>query len=119
MKEKEIKIYPEMVRKIAEQKPQYREALELLFPQIFDGQKLEWKIGSIIKRQPNPNNYYALFKWNGEVRLLNVTYNTFWNPQRNLKVHELMDPLKETLTNDEFRKLTGIREISQFRIIKP
>lgn len=97
--------------------PESRAVLESLFPSAFDT-KPYCKLGVVLKRDGHPNNLYALFKWNGEVRFLNITGNRMWKQDRNLVVNKLYDETGETITLGEFRALTGLKDETQFTIIE-
>lgn len=99
--------------------PKLYDSLASLFPEVFEDERTFCKIGSILKREKHPNNVYALFKWNGEVRLLNITQNTFWKTKgdRALKVNKLKDFNQEVITYLEFKRLIGTQSISDFRVI--
>lgn len=83
---------------------------------VLDEEKAVCRIGSVFTRPAYPHNFYALFKWNGEVRFLNVTRNRMWSPKRNLRVSQLQDPMGETLTTKEFQRITGL-DMSYFTLI--
>lgn len=105
-----VEIDPERVRDIAsEADPQVRKVPEGMFPQIFEDARPLLRIGCLFTRQRYPDCMYALFKWNGEVRVLNVTYNQMW--KSSLKVSELtLD--ENQLTVGEFKRLMGLNDIS-------
>lgn len=93
-------------------------AMEVLhsMSSTIDEEKSVCRIGSVFTRPAYPHNFYALFKWNGEVRFLNVTRNRMWSPKRNLRVSQLQDPMGETLTAKEFQRITGL-DMSYFTLI--
>lgn len=75
------------------------------------------KIGSLFKRAEYPNNIYALFKHNGKVMILNITGNAIWDSSRSLDVCKLKDSFGEYLTINEFKKIAGKKDISNFKFI--
>jgi len=75
------------------------------------------KVGSLFKRAEYPNNIYALFKHNGKVMILNVTGNAIWDSSRSLDVCKLKDSFGEYLTINEFKKIAGKKDISNFKFI--
>lgn len=110
----ELKVDKDRVIQAASECPESRATLEALFPEAFEEQKVFGKIGVVLKRDKYPNQTYALIKWNGEVRLLNITSNFFWK-EAIMKVSQLKDPNRETITVGEFLRLVGGRE--DFKII--
>lgn len=111
---KELKVEKDRVIQAASECPESRATLEALFPEAFEEQKVFGKIGAVMKRDKYPNQTYALIKWNGEVRLLNITSNFFWKDAI-MKVSQLSDPNRETITVGEFLRLNGGRD--DFKII--
>ena len=112
--EQELKVNKCRVIQAANECPESRATLETLFPEAFKEQKVFSRIGVILKRDSYPNQTYALIKWNGEVRLLNIISNFFWTDAV-MKVSQLKDTSKETITVEEFLKLVGGRD--DFRVI--
>lgn len=104
-----VEIDPERVRDIADNAdPQVRQVLEGMFPQIFEDARPLLRIGCMFTRRKYMDCLYALFKWNGEVRVLNVTYNQMW--KSSLKVSDLtLD--ENQLTVGEFKRLMGLNDI--------
>lgn len=110
----ELKVDKHRVIQAAIECPESKTTLETLFPEVFEEQKVFSKIGVVLKRDKYPNQTYALIKWNGEVRLLNITCNFFWKGAI-IKVSQLKDINRETITVGEFLRLVGERE--DFKII--
>lgn len=90
-----------------------------LFAEVFEDVEVFCRIGSVFKRRMYPENLYAVFKWNGEVRILNITGNKMWDSKKNLKVSELRDANQETLTVTEFKALSGMSNLGGFYFIEP
>lgn len=111
---KEVKTYAENILKAAKGYPEAASVLRTLFPEAFEDETVFCRIGQILKRDNYPNNFYALFKWNGEVRLLNVSCNKFWNQDRNLTVSQLRN--EDSITVGEFKKLIGDQSMN-FKIV--
>ena len=109
---KTVKISKENILKAAKENSCAEKVLKDLFPKVFEEDKPFCKIGSIFERTLYPGNIFTIFKWNGQVRILNITYNRMWN--LNLSVSELKDPDGKTLTITEFKKLVGFTNISDF-----
>lgn len=107
-----VKISKKNILKAAKENPHAEKVLKDLFPKVFEEDKPFCKIGSIFERTLYPGNIFTIFKWNGQVRILNITYNHMWN--LNLNVSELKDPDGKTLTVSEFKKLVGSTNISDF-----
>ena len=104
----------ERVRKVIDENPgKVSEILLELFPEEKDEEKVFCRIGSLFTITNNPKNIYALFKWNGEVRILNVTGNYIWK-HTSMKVSELRDPRGETMTMGEFKRLVHPTKIDIF-----
>lgn len=118
MKEVNLSISKENVLKAAKENPCSRNTLECLFPEAFEDNTKYCRIGIVFKRITYPNNFYSIFKWNGEVRILNITHNTFWDSSRNLKVRSLKDPNGEYLTVSEFKKLSGKDNLKEYIILE-
>lgn len=112
---KELRITEKKVIETIENHPETKAVFESLFPEIFENKKVFCKIGSILKRDGYPFQTYALFKYNGEVRLLNVTGNYFWK-NASIKVGYLTDPEGNTITVGEFLKLTDGK--GSFKVIE-
>ena len=112
-----LEINPERIKKAAMENPCAKAVLESLFPEVFEEGKPFCKIGCIFKRTEYPDNIYSVFKWNGEVRILNITHNAFWDQTRNLKVSQLNDPEGQTMTKSEFKKLSGKDTVECFTFI--
>lgn len=115
-----LNVTKERVIKAAEENPQAESTLRSLFPEAFEDNRQYCRIGVIMSRKNHPGNVYALFKWNGEIRFLNVSNNKFWDTSdsnRNIKVSQLHDFKGETLTYSEFKKLIGANNINDFTII--
>lgn len=115
---KKLETTKEAVLKAAQEHPCSSEILKTLFPEAFEDNSIFCNIGSIFKRSNYPGNMYALFKWNGEVRFMNITHNKFWDDSRNLKTSGLKDYEAKTITVSEFKKLIGAQDVSQFEIVK-
>ena len=77
-----------------------------LFAEVFEDEEVFCKIGTV-------------FKWNGEVRILNITENKMWDSKKNLKVSQLRDPNQETLTVTEFKALSGKTNLGGFYFVEP
>lgn len=110
----ELKVDKHRVIQASIECPESKATLEALFPEVFEEQKIFSKIGVVLKRDKYPNQTYALIKCNGEVRLLNITCNFFWKDAI-MKVSQLKDINRETITVGEFLRLVGGRE--DFKII--
>lgn len=110
----ELTVTKERVLEVAKKNPYAVKVLKGLFPEAFEDEKIYCRIGSIFIRKEYPDNVYAVFKWNGEVRVLNVTKNIMWDSKRNLRVETLSDPEGKTLTVSEFRRLVGQYNLSEF-----
>lgn len=93
-----------------------KSTLVTLFPEVFEDELPFIKIGTVLTKK-NLNNHYAVFKWNGEIRFLNITNNQFWNSDRNLKVSELKDREGIRLTRGEFKSLIGAAKVEDFKIV--
>lgn len=110
MESKMVSVDLERVRKVIDKNPgKVSEILLELFPE----EKVFCRIGSLFTITNNPKNIYALFKWNGEVRILNVTGNYIWK-HTSMKVSELRDPRGETMTMGEFKRLVHPTKIDIF-----
>lgn len=108
-----VKISKKNILKATKENPCAEKVLKDLFPKVFEEEDKPFcKIGSIFERTLYPGNIFTIFKWNGQVRILNITYNHMWN--LNLNVSELKDPNGKTLTISEFKKLVGSTNISDF-----
>lgn len=109
-----LTVTKERVLEVAKENPCAAKVLEGLFPEAFEDNRVFCTIGSLFKRKSNPNSVYAIFKWNGEVRILNVTSNYMWKNLR-MSVSSLKDAKGDTLTVSEFKKLTGgMDDLSDF-----
>lgn len=104
-----LEISIEKVKLAAEKDPCAKKVLEILFPEVFEEDNIFCKIGIIFYRREYPKNVYTVFKWNGEVRILNITHNTMWDTKRNIKISTLKNP--DILTIAEFKKLSGLDNI--------
>lgn len=114
MESKMVSVDLERVRKVIDENPgKVSEILLELFPEEKDEEKVFCRIGSLFTITNNPKNIYALFKWNGEVRILNVTGNYIWK-HTSMKVSELRDPRGETMTMGEFKRLVHPTKIDIF-----
>lgn len=110
-----LTISKEKILHYAKEEPLSKKPLKDLFPEAFaEEERVFCTIGSVFKRATYPHNDYAVFKWNGEVRVLNITHNAFWKKGRNIRVGGLKDPDGKTLTVEEFRKLAGREDLSDF-----
>lgn len=109
-----LEVTKEKVLKAAEENPYALRTLKSMFPEAFEDDTVFCKVGSIFRRAEYPENDYVVFKWNGEVRILNVTQNSMWGSERNLKVSSLKDPEGKTLTVSEFKRLSGKNDLSRF-----
>lgn len=111
----ELKITEERILYTVKKHPEIKTIIEELFPSVFEKQKVFCKIGTVLKRDKYPDSLYALFKWNGEVRLLNITANAMW--KNTIKVGELTDSENySTITFGEFMKITN--GVNDFKIVK-
>lgn len=114
MESKMVGVDLERVRKVIDKNPgKVSEILLELFPEVKEEEKVFCRIGSLFTITNNPKNIYALFKWNGEVRILNVTRNSMWK-RTSMKVSMLRDPRGETMTIGEFRRLVRLTKIDIF-----
>jgi uncharacterized pyridoxamine 5'-phosphate oxidase family protein len=114
MEGKMVSVDLERVRKVIDENPgKVSEILLKLFPEVKDEEKVFCRIGSLFTITNNPKNIYALFKWNGEVRILNVTGNYMWK-RTSMKVSMLQDPHGETMTVGEFKRLVHLTKIDIF-----
>ena len=104
----------ERILAVAEKHIAAKEILKELFPETFEDDTIFCKIGSLFTRKNYPNNIYTVFKWNGEVRILNITNNSMWKSDHNIKVQSLKDKLGDVLTISEFKKLVGKSDLSDF-----
>lgn len=93
--------------------PSAKGVLEELFPDAFSENKVYCKLGTIFLRE-GYDNLYALIKWNGEVRFLNITNNQFWSAEKNIKVGSLLDATRATITVGEFKRLTEGENFNSF-----
>lgn len=121
MKRNETKISTtiEKIIALSREQPKYYDLLSSLFPQAFEDERVFCKVGSILRRKKHPNDMYALFKWNGEIRLLNITRNNFWSTEgkNNFKVSKLKDSKGETVTYSEFKTITGLLPDDDFEVL--
>lgn len=115
MESKTVSVDLERVRKVIDKNPgKVSEILLELFPEVKEEEeKVFCRIGSLFTIANNPRNIYALFKWNGEVRILNVTGNYMWK-RASMKVSMLRDPQGETMTVGEFKRLVHLTKIDIF-----
>lgn len=115
MESKMVSVDLERVRKVIDKNPgKVSEILLELFPEVKEEEeKVFCRISSLFTITNNPRNIYALFKWNGEVRILNVTGNYMWK-RTSMKVSMLRDPRGETMTIGEFRRLVHVTKIDIF-----
>lgn len=115
MESKMVGVDLERVRKVIDENPgKVSEILLELFPEVKEEEeKVFCRIGSLFTIANNPRNIYALFKWNGEVRILNVTGNYMWK-RASMKVSMLRDPQGETMTVGEFKRLVHLMKIDIF-----
>lgn len=90
--------------------PQIKRVLETLFPEVFEGNKVFCKIGTTFKMKGCFGYDFALFKIDETVRILNITDLTPW--KGSLEISELK--CLESLTSDEFRKLSKFTNLSIF-----
>lgn len=109
-----LTVSKERIIAVAKENPCAAKVLEGLFPEAFEDNTVFCKIGITFKRNKYLKNTYALFKWNGEVRVLNITQNKMWKPERNLKVSSLKDLEGNTLTVSEFKRLSGYHNLTEF-----
>lgn len=111
-----VEISKENILKAAKENPCAEKVLKDLFPKVFEEEENKpfCKIGSIFKRKSCPNSIYTVFKWDGQVGILNITYNHIWNIRKNLNVAYLKDPKEQTLTVAEFKKLIGEKPLEDF-----
>lgn len=116
-----VSIDPERIKEF-EKKNKDNEAGRMvreLFAEVFEDEEVFCKLGTLFKRRMYPENVYAVFKWNGEVRILNITENKMWDSKKNLKVSQLRDPNQETLTVTEFKALSGRKSLDGFYFVEP
>ena len=113
-----LKITSERVQEAAKNTPEARKVLQDLFPEAFEDNTPFCRIGSVFKRKGYPRNFYAVFQWNGEIRILNVSNNTFWDKERNIKCGRRENPENSYLTVSEFKSLSGRDDLSQFEFIE-
>lgn len=116
-----VSIDPERIKEF-EKKNKDNEAGRMvreLFAEVFEDEEVFCKLGTLFKRRMYPENVYAVFKWNGEVRILNITENKMWDSKKNLKVSQLRDPNQETLTVTEFKTLSGRKSLDEFYFVEP
>lgn len=115
MESKTVSVDLERVRKVIDKNPgKVSEILLELFPEAKEEEeKVFCRIGSLFTIANNSRNIYALFKWNGEVRILNVTGNYMWK-RASMKVSMLRDPQGETMTVGEFKRLVHLTKIDIF-----
>lgn len=115
MESKMVGVDLERVRKVIDENPgKVSEILLELFPEVKEEEeKVFCQIGSLFTIANNPRNIYALFKSNGEVRILNVTGNYMWK-RTSMKVSMLRDPQGETMTVGEFKRLVHLTKIDIF-----
>lgn len=115
MESKMVSVDLERVKKVIDENPgKVSEILLELFPEVKEEEgKVFCRIGSLFTITNNPKNIHALFKWNGEVRILNVTRNSMWK-RTSMKVSMLRDPRGETMTEGEFKRLVRLTKIDIF-----
>ena len=90
----------EQVLEAAKECPAAKQTLNILFPEYFVDNTFFCRIGSLLLRKGHAG-VYAIFKWNGEVRILTITNNTIW--KNTLKVNRLYNP--DFITVSEFKTL--------------
>jgi hypothetical protein len=113
MKQK-VEVYKEDVLAAAKANPNLKATLENLFPTVFEDDKVLCKVGCVFTRKGYPMNFYAVMNINGYVHIVNISYNTFWNKDRALRLFDLKDRESKTLTVAEFKALSGQNNISEF-----
>jgi len=96
--------------------PKSEMAFESLFPDIVHEKDIEIKVGTLFIRK-GYNNFYALIRWNGFIRFLNITFNSFWNADRQIKVSALQDKSGDFITLREFKQLLGTANNEEFTLI--
>lgn len=106
------------IYEILKKNPQSEEVLKDLFPGFFKDSEVFATLGSLLRRKSYPNNVYALFKWNGEVRLLCVNNNSFFKGYEPLRVGQLVDPEGKVINNAEFKNLIGVIDFEDFEVIE-
>lgn len=111
-----VEISKENILKAAKENPCAEKVLKDLFPKVFgeEENKPFCKIGSIFKVKYLPKNIYTVFKHGGFVRILNITDNKMELPNRNLRISDLKDPEKQTLTVSEFKRMINYESLEDF-----
>jgi len=99
--------------------PKTKKVLEVLFPAAFEDKKPYLKIGSVLTRKNHEDNNYALLKFEGQIKMLNITHGSFWNADREINEFDLVDGDRKTITLKEFKKITGIEKAeAEFILIR-
>ena len=110
-----LNIDSEKILKAAETCPAATKTLEILFPEVFIKDKDFVNIGQLLVRPRCPGNIYAIQEVGGYIRLLNITYSTFWRDSSPLHIGNLKDPNKKSITLREFEVLAKYNA-SEFKV---
>lgn len=105
----------EQIIAAAKKYPSSQPILAELWPDAFEDNRVFIKIGQLFKREQYEQAVYSVFRDRKSncVRLLNITNSSFWSENRNIPIYELKDMNAERLTVSEFRRLTGLTDLSQ------
>ena len=96
--------------------PEHEKMLRELFPAVWKDEEVFCKIGCLLADRTS-TSLFALIKWNGEVRMLNVFANYFWKTR--IPVSQLHDKDASTITRAEFRSIveSGRRNVDNFIVV--
>ena len=116
--EKELKITKEKVLKTVEENPSIKNVMKSLFPEAFEDNRRFCNIGSLLVRTSHPDSFYAVVRMNSQVRIMNVTFSSFWeNPgTRCLNISDIKDRSQRYITYSEFEKILGPNK-NDFKVI--
>lgn len=114
-----LKVNKDQVLEAAKTSPQAKKALEKLFPSVFEDNRVFCRIGSVFLRSSCPNNFYTVITQNKMIRVLNITYNTFWKSadQLNFKCKDLKLWEEGAITHTEMQKILGVKDLKEYRVI--
>ena len=105
----EYSISKDDILKASKQGKAQKQILETLFPKAFEDKEPFIKIGSVMVSAKHPHNNYALVKISDQIKILNVSFGTYWAEKEGFRVYNLTDPNGLTLTFSEFDRLTSGR----------
>ena len=107
----------EKVLEAAKQSPDAKKLMMELYPEVFRDDTILCEIGSIFFRKQYPKNIYAIVRQGNTVIVMNISHSAKWDEKHRININDLKDRGQNTITVDEFRRLTGYYNLSEFMIV--